>query len=293
MTLKVSKASMSILDEQKYNLFSIENSLWLLTNLVNVVNYDFAFEQFFRCQHPWERPTSISAIARLGAHPKYAELYSALEAEGIYLIHTPQQQQKCSELPEWYPLLSDLTPRSIWFTEKPTAEQILEAFEFPLFLKGARQTSKHQKSLSIIESREALSTALAAYERDPILWWQPIVCREYVKLRPVSGGHEDTIPSSFEFRTFWWKGQFAGAGRYWFQVDPYVWTAAEEHDALAIAQTAASRLDVPFLVVDVAQRADGQWIVIEVNDGQESGYAAVSPFQLWRNILMIEEDQVP
>lgn len=52
---------------------------------------------------------------------------------------------------------------------------------------------------------------------------------------------------------------------------------------------AAQRLAVTFLVVDIAQRSNGQWIVIECNDGQESGYAGLSPFSLWKNILAVEQ----
>jgi hypothetical protein len=34
--------------------------------------------------------------------------------------------------------------------------------------------------------------------------------------------------------------------------------------------------------------ADGDWIVIELNDGQESGYAGVNRLQLWQKIIDIE-----
>jgi glutathione synthase/RimK-type ligase-like ATP-grasp enzyme len=283
---------MSILLEQQYNLFSLEDTLWLLTAPVNVANYDFAFEQFFSCHHPWQPPSQITVVARIGAHKNYVELYKALEMEGIQLIHTPQEQQKCSELPYWYPLLKDLTPRSIWFAEMPSVEHITEQFEFPIFLKGARQTSKHKRRLSIIENIDALSEALTEYQHDAVLWWQSIVGREYVPLMPVSDDPGEGIPASFEFRTFWWKRQLVGAGRYWFESPIYTCTAQEEREALAIAQEAANRLVVPFLVIDVAQRADGRWIVIEVNDGQESGYAGISPFQLWRNVLNIEQHRI-
>lgn len=57
---------------------------------------------------------------------------------------------------------------------------------------------------------------------------------------------------------------------------------------LAFAGDCVARLGVPFLVVDVAQTEAGRWIVIECNDGQESGYAGVQPRALWRRILDIE-----
>ena len=35
-------------------------------------------------------------------------------------------------------------------------------------------------------------------------------------------------------------------------------------------------------------KKDGNWIVIELNDGQESGYAGVNKLQLWQKIIGIE-----
>lgn len=279
---------MSILLDERLNLFLLQQRIWLLTKSVGTANYDFQFEHFFRCEHQWQLPDVIQAIARVGARDDYAAFYDALKDEGIHLIHTPSEHDTCSELPRWYPLIAELTPRSRWFTDMPSVEAITAEFDWPVFIKGARQTSRHQKHLSIIESPEAFERLQQHYTEDSILHWQDIVCREYVQLRPIQGGSDDTIPPSFEFRTFWYRGECVGAGRYWVDAAAYDWTADEQKAALTIAGEAAKRVNVPFLVVDVAQRIDGEWIVIECNDGQESGYAGVSPFALWKNILTIE-----
>lgn len=68
----------------------------------------------------------------------------------------------------------------------------------------------------------------------------------------------------------------------------YNWDREEETAALAVARAAALRLNLPFVVIDIAQTVTGEWIVIECNDAQESGYAAVSPFGLWQNIIDLE-----
>ena len=96
----------------------------------------------------------------------------------------------------------------------------------------------------------------------------------------------EKIPPSFEFRTFWWHGQFVAGGPYWGGF--YDWTASEKQEALAVARVAAQRIDLPLIVLDVAQTASGEWIVIECNDGQESGCAAMQPLTVWQNILEIE-----
>ncbi len=271
------------------DLLQLDEALWLIRAPIGTPNYDFPFENFFPCRHPWRPVEGITAVARVGAIETYPAVYERLLTSGISLIHTPDQYSRCTELPAWYPLLRDLTPESYWFRVPPQASEVSDRLSWPIFVKGERQTSRHRKSLSIIDGPEAFEQAMAAYREDPILRWQQVVFRRFVPLRPVAGdGPADRLPRSFEFRSFWWKGEFAGIGPYWFEGEPYSMTAAEEVEALRLAGEAAQRIDVPFLVVDVAQAADGRWIVIECNDAQESGYAGVPPIGVWQRIIGIE-----
>jgi hypothetical protein len=178
----------------------------------------------------------------------------------------------------------------VCFKGPPTLADVKAQFRWPIFMKGARQTSRHQRKLSIIESDEAFCEAIENFSRDPILAWQDVVCREFASLRRLNLSDEDTtkVPRSFEFRTFWWKGKLAGAGRYWWEGGAYDWTESERAAALAVGEEAAQRVAVPFLVIDLAQMADGRWIIIECNDAQESGYAGVSPIGLWQKIVDYE-----
>ena len=129
---------------------------------------------------------------------------------------------------------------------------------------------------------------MRVWELDPILHWQPVVCREFVPLRLVGEQSPGTMPRAFEFRSFWWKGQCVGIGPYWMD-EHYDLAPAEKSAAMSIGREAARRLNVTFLVVDLAQRTDGPWIVIECNDGQDSGYAGVAPYLLWRRVLEVLE----
>ncbi|MDP6044502.1 MAG: ATP-grasp domain-containing protein, partial [Phycisphaerae bacterium] len=125
---------------------------------------------------------------------------------------------------------------------------------------------------------------MSEWRRESILAWQRVVCREYVPLRCVSGASGDSMPKSFEFRTFWWKTQCVGVGRYWVS-ESY---EASDDDIKAIIRTAGEaveRLGVTFPVIDVAQTAEGKWIVIECNDGQDFGYSGVHPMMMWRKVV--------
>ena len=269
-------------------MLQVEERLWLLTAPTGTGIYDFAFDRFFASRRPYVLPDTLEVVARVGVWDDYAERFNELAESGIRLVHTPEQHLLATELPHWYPKLTDLTPRSFWFDTRPDAETVERLLGWPVFVKGERQTSRHRKSLSIIEGPEQFRYAMETYAKDPILHWQRVVCRELRPLRRVEEGAPDRIPSSFEFRTFWWKGELVGWGPYWWQGTAYTLTPEEQREALGLGREVARRLDVPFLVVDVAQEVSGRWIVIECNDGQESGYAGISPFALWQAILDIE-----
>jgi hypothetical protein len=249
--------------------------------------YDFPFQSFFACRRPYYRPERITVVGRFGVATNYAEIYQHLQSNGVTLVHTPEQYFLASELTHWYPHLADLTPRSVWFDAPPSAATIEQLFDYPVFLKGSRQTSRHKAALSIVRNRAEYEHAAAQYRQNPILHWQPFVCREFIELRRVAGKATDKIPASFEWRTFWWQGECVGAGAYWAEFASYRWTEAEKYAGLQVARAATRRLEVPFLVVDIAQDKDGKWLVIECNDAQESGYAGVAPIALWQNIIAL------
>lgn len=219
---------------ENLDLILLEDTVWVLVGEVALPSYDFSLTQLFACRRPWHRPKQITAIARFGVATNYDELYQQLAADGIFLVHSPEQHLLASELPHWYPLLEGLTPKSLWFSEPPDIAFLEQTVGLPFFLKGSRQTSRHQAALSIIRSSEDYYRAVDIYKQDPILHWQDLVCREYVKLRSVPSEPTEKIPPSFEFRSFWWRGHCIGAGQYWSTA--YDWNQEEKNAALAIGR---------------------------------------------------------
>jgi hypothetical protein len=275
-------------EPEQLDLFQIERSLWIAESKILSPNYDFAFESLMACTHSRFGSDEITAVGRFGAVGDYQLLYQGLLDLGVRLIHSPDQHALCSELPRWYPLLDGLTPQSWWFDQAPDADKAAALAGWPLFIKGSRQTSQHQAKLSIIHGPEEYREAVAAFAKDRILHWQQIVIRRFERLRPVKADMGLRIPASFEFRSFWWKGHLVGSGPYFAEFAKYQWSASERDAALEMAAEAAHRVQLPFVVVDMAQHEDGSWIVIEINDAQESGYAGVPRLALWQRIVEIE-----
>jgi hypothetical protein len=268
---------------ENLDLILLEETIWILAGNIDSPSYDFSFSQLFACRRPWNRPEKLTAIGRFGAVTDYDRAYQELSTDGIFLVHSPEQHLLASELPRWYPLLQGLTPKSFWFSDPPDFDTIERALGLPFFLKGSRQTSRHRAALSIIRSAEDYYRAIEVYREDPILRQQDLVCREFVSLCPVPHTATEKIPPSFEFRSFWWRDCCVGAGQYWSK--SYNWNSEEKKAALSIARKAARLLNLLFVVIDVARTITGEWIVIECNDAQESGYAAIFPFVLWQNLI--------
>jgi hypothetical protein len=55
----------------------------------------------------------------------------------------------------------------------------------------------------------------------------------------------------------------------------------------ALAVQASRRVGTPFIVVDVGQLETGEWIVIEVGDGQFAGLSQVPVLELWSRMSVI------
>lgn len=265
------------------NLAFVEDAFAILSAPVGVSVYDFDFELYFRCTHPPQFEPGTPAILRIGAVEDYDAQYREALDWGLRLVNSPDEYRRASELEAWYPLLADMTPRTLVFDRLPSVETVEREFSWPIFLKGSRQTNRHCADMSVIRDPAQYRWAAERYRNDPVLHWQKAAIREFVDLVPVNGSMPGKVRASFEFRSFWWQGRCVGWGRYWYQAVDY---GCDDIEAgLEMAHEAAARLAVPFLVVDFAKTVDGRWIVIECNDAQESGYAAARPRELWTNLL--------
>lgn len=265
------------------NLTRVEGQLVVISERVPVATYDFDFDLHFRCEHPYRFDREELCVLRVGAIADYASRFREELDIGLRLVNSPEQHLCASELEHWYPLITDLTPHSRVFDELPSAAHVQANFGWPVFVKGSRQTSRHSAALSVISDAAGYEALRRRYASDDILHWQKPVIREFVPLAPVAGTVPGRVRPSLEMRSFWWRGECVGWGRYWYQVPPY--EIADAGAGIEIAREAATRLRVPFLVVDVAKTEDGRWIVIECNDAQESGYAGIAPKAMWDRVL--------
>ena len=272
------------------DFFELEGALWLAQKQVHIPAYDFKFTPLFEVRRP-RLTDSVTAVARVGAIADYSKSYAAFKELGFDLINSVEEHERASELAHWYPLIKDHTPKSKVYAQFPRLDVLKKDFTFPVFIKGNRQTAKHSAELSIAKNKTDFSRIQEAYKRNTILHWQKVVVRKFIPLKPLNYSAPDKVQISKEFRTFWWKGSCVGAGHYWSQYLNYNWTKEEAGKALNLAQKVADLVNVPFLAIDLALTVDNNWIVIECNDAQESGYCGVNKQSLWQNIIQLERKE--
>ncbi|HEX2905955.1 MAG TPA: ATP-grasp domain-containing protein, partial [Phototrophicaceae bacterium] len=111
-----------------------------------------------------------------------------------------------------------------------------------------------------------------------------VIIRELVSLRCVYQA-VDEFPISREYRVFVHRNEVIAYSFYWDEfedVEPL--SSQDKRLMLSLALETAARLQVPFIAVDLAQTADGNWIVIETGDAQFCGLSHVPVLELWSKI---------
>lgn len=274
---------------RNFDDFVLIDNVPIMIKLIGNNSYDYNFRNHFECKSVIDS-ISNPIILRIGAVMDYVATEKEVNDMGCKLAMTYEEHKRASELSNWYPLISDYTPYSKIYNEFPSVEEVLNEFSFPIFVKGNRQTNKHNKKLCIIENHNMYKELEKHWKMDSILHWQDIVIREYIDLQKVDdSSFPDMVPFSYEFRLFFWKKQLVSYGSYWTMGVQYILDNRDKQKAFSLAQRVAEIIDVPFLAVDIAKTKQGKWIVIEVNDAQESGYVGVNRNELWQNIIAIEK----
>jgi hypothetical protein len=212
------------------------------------------------------RETTVVYRGWMATSEEYTALVSAIRSCGAIAFTSRTEYLAAHHLPNWYPLLADLTPETRVFPADVDIEAELRALSW-----GAYFLKDYVKSLK---------TGRGSIVRDPAD--APAVIAEMQEYRGrIEGGIcvrrvEEFVPES-EQRYFVLRGN----GH-----------AAMEEDLIPdVVRQCAERIPSPFFSVDVARRRDGQLRVVEVGDGQVSDLVGWSPetfAAMWRQGGLIE-----
>lgn len=122
-------------------------------------------------------------------------------------------------------------------------------------------------------------------QEDSLLGNQDIIFRQYEQLRTFEFGLNN-LPITNEFRFFYLDGNLVDYGFYW-AISEQI--GQLDQNGMDFANKIADLIKekIRFVVIDIAQKIDGSWILIELNDGQMSGLATIPEERFYLNLKLL------
>ena len=204
-------------------------------------------------------------------------LYNALKERNLILINDPDAYRHCHYLPESYSIIQELTPQTIWMPldGEPDFDLIMLKLQFfgnnPVIVKDYVKSRKHEwleacyiPDASNRDEVERVAKRFLGLQGEELN--EGLVFRQWIDLKQIGKHPRSEMPLAREFRLFFLDGQLLQNSRYWTMGD-YDGEAPplEQFEALA------PRVESRFFTMDIAERADGEWITVELGDGQVAG----------------------
>ena len=222
-------------------------------------------------------------IPRYSALPYYEELEADVKTAGSMLINTFRQHRYVANLTNWYNSLSDFTPETYF-----SFSDALSLGKFPMVAKGTTNSRKNLwRTFMYAENKEELGVVFNNLMNDQLISEQGIVFREFERLKSY-GVDLGGAPITKEFRVFMYGDKVLAKGFYWAShpevIEAYHPDANEVPNELIKEIAAIVKDNINFWVMDMAQKEDGRWILIELNDGNMSGLSCVDPDELYSNL---------
>ncbi|MBA3868917.1 MAG: ATP-grasp domain-containing protein [Anaerolineae bacterium] len=208
---------------------------------------------------------------------QYEQLYRALLSRGVQLINDSTAYQHCHYLPDSYDIIGPHTPKSVWMKTDgnilmPDIMSRLAVFgEQPLIVKDYVKSQKHYWNEACFIPNAADSVGVERVVRRFLELQggdlnEGLVFRAFVDFEPLSTHAKSGMPLTKEFRVFYVDGQALSYVEYWEQGDYQNLTPPLDKFA-EIAKNIHSR----FFTMDIAKRKDGEWMIVELGDGQVAG----------------------
>lgn len=214
----------------------------------------------------------------------YAVLYDALGSRGIQLINNAEQYRYTHHLPQSMPLIKKHTPQTVWMETDgkqlsyDAIMQLLLPFSGQsLVMKDFVKSAKHYWYQACYIPSASDATAV----KNTVDYFLKIrgddlegglVFREFMEFKPLADHPASRMPLIKEYRLFFLHGERIDTVRYW-DIEGYEETEAPPDDLFSdIARQVRSN----FFTMDVAQRLDGEWMIIELGDGQVAGLPATT-----------------
>jgi len=228
-------------------------------------------------------------IGRYSVLPFYLELENDLRVAGTKLINSYRQHRYVADRKNYVYHLKELTFKTWNFRDIHTIPD-----NMPVVLKGETNGRKDKWNTHMFakDKKEALQVYLRLQD-DFSLASQEIYVRQYIPLKKMDEGNGGQ-PITMEFRFFVLYGQVVSGGYYWssnlgqLKEVPSPTVVPQEFLQKAINMV---KNNIPFFVIDVVQTESGDWLVVDLNDGQMAELFENDPNVLYKNMKYLTWDR--
>lgn len=207
--------------------------------------------------------------------PRYGLLYHALLTKGIRLINNPEQYRHGHHLTENYQIMKGNTPQTVFLTGDLRIERIMGALaplgDGPVIVKDFVKSRKHEWTeacfIPSAADRHAVERLVGRFlELQGEYLAEGLVFREFIEFEPIGVHPKRGMPLTEESRIFWLDGGSIFYSPYWREGN-YRGIEPSINQFVDVASAVRSR----FFTMDIARRRDGDWMIVELGDGQVSG----------------------
>jgi hypothetical protein len=206
----------------------------------------------------------------------YTLLYAALLRRDVRLITDPTAYEHTHHLPASLNLIADMTPQTVVYPlsggESLPLDRLAELLQpfgdTPIMVKDYVKSRKHEWLEACYIPNAADTEAVARVvqtfcgRQDPDLVGG-LVFRAFEPFEAVGTHPKSSTPLTKEYRIWWLDGTPIAVVPHWNEVE-YHGDGPPVADFNGIARRVRSR----FFTMDVAQRIDGAWRIVELGDGQ-------------------------
>lgn len=224
---------------------------------------------------------------------EYKKLWSQLFALGYILTNSANQYVQCHHLPEAYRFIDKYTTKIWWsntWSEHPGFNNTAEVEWEPvrrmlggdIIIKDYVKSEKGNADLFIL-NKELTNEEFAKRVQRFIdargkLFNKGLVFKEVVSLKKYNN-------YSNEWRMFFANNKLVTVTKN-SEID--VDTSAPDANVIETFSDLAKKIPSAFFTIDIAEREDGSWVILEVGDGQVSGLAAQEePIKFYNNLFNI------
>ena len=243
-------------------------------------------QKYFTCT-PYLSQCSGTVLARYSAVPFYKDTEAEINMLGGRLLNTYSEHQYIAHMDWAFDCLVGMTPKTYdsWYG-LPEGQYII---------KGCTTSKKHNWSTHMYcPTVKDIPIVASRLLDDQYISEQGLVVREYIPLKKLDEG-VNGLPITNEYRTFW----LVVGGIPKCLCSGFYWASVYEGEVGGLSQKAWEVLNQAaqamaehaiFFVLDIAETSTGDWIIIEVNDGQQSGLCGCDADELYQRL---SENLVP